>query len=99
MAFMQVNLSPADEHYIKEVVRNGVFPSEEEAVATAITRMRQEAETSLQRLKDAIQLGKDDMAAGRTEDYTPELLSQIFEEAVVAVERGEKLAFDPHVIP
>jgi len=96
---MQINLSSADENYIKEAVRNGVFPSEEEAVATAITRMRQETEASLQRLRDAIQLGRDDVAAGRVEDYTPDLLDQIFEEAVAAVERGEKLAFDPHVVP
>ena len=96
---MQINLSPADENYIKEAVRNGVFPSEEEAVATAIARMRQETEASLQRLRDAIQLGRDDVAAGRVEDYTKDLLDQIFEEAVAAVERGEKVAFDPHVVP
>lgn len=96
---MHINLSPADENYIKEAVRNGVFPSEEEAVAIAITRMRQETEANRQRLRDAIQLGRDDVTAGRVEDYSPELLEQIFGEAVAAVEKGEKLPRDPHVVP
>jgi antitoxin ParD1/3/4 len=74
---MQIELSSADANYIKEAVRNGYFPSEEEAVTTAIRMMRQEAEAKQQRLRDALQLGQDDIKAGRYSEYTPELFEEI----------------------
>ncbi len=96
---MQVELSPADASYISELVKNGYFGSEKEALSAVISHDKQQYESKRQRLLNALAEGEADIKAGRTIPYTPELLDKIFEEAVAAVERGEEMEFDPDVIP
>jgi len=94
---MQIELSPAEADYIKETVRNGYFQSEEEAVTAAVRMMRQEAESKQQRLLEVLQVGLDDISAGRYSEYTPERFEKIKQAAKNHASEGRKPKSD--VIP
>ncbi len=96
---MRIELSPADAGYISQLVKNGYFANEEEAVTATIANAREQYEAKVERLNAALQKGIDDIEAGRTVPYTPELLDELFAEAIAEEERGEPLEFDPDVIP
>lgn len=96
---MQVELSSVDASYISELVKNGYFQNEEEAVAAVIRHDRQQYEAKINRLNNALQKGIDDVKAGRVTPYTSELLNELFEEALAEEERGESLEIDADVIP
>jgi len=96
---MQVELSPADEQYIKEAVRNGYFANEKEAVTTAVRLMRKESEVKKQRLLDALAEGDADIIAGKVFDYTPEFLDEVMQEARNLVKSGNKIVYDTDLTP
>jgi Arc/MetJ-type ribon-helix-helix transcriptional regulator len=96
---MHIEFAAADEKYIKESVKNGDFRSEAEAVRNAVRQAREQKEAKRLRLLEAIRLGEEDIAAGRTVPYTRELMKELYEEAVRMVKSGEKVAYNPDVLP
>ncbi|OKH33789.1 hypothetical protein NIES2101_39615 [Calothrix sp. HK-06] len=69
---MQIELSPADASYISELVKNGYFQTEEEAVAATISNAREQYESKRRQLGDTLQSGMDAIEAGRYTEYTKE---------------------------
>lgn len=96
---MHINFAPADEQYIKDSVKNGYFNSEAEAVRSAVRYAREQTEAKRLKLLEALQLGEEDIAAGRTVPYTRELMKELCEEAIKRAKSGERIAYDPNVIP
>ena len=96
---MHIEFAEADEQYIKESVRNGDFRSEAEAVRSAVRQAREQKEAKRLKLLEAIRLGEEDIAAGRTTPYTRELMGQLYQEAARKAKSGEKVVYDPDVIP
>lgn len=78
---MHIEFAAVDARYIKDSVKHGYFRSEAEAVRDAVRRAREEQEAKQARLLAALQLGDDDIAAGRVTPYTPVLLSKIKKDA------------------
>jgi Arc/MetJ-type ribon-helix-helix transcriptional regulator len=97
--FMQIELSPADASYISQLVKNGYFANEAEAVSATIGNAREQYKAKVQRLNTALQKGRDAIKAGDYTEYTPELLDELFAEAMAEEERGEPLEIDTDVIP
>jgi len=95
---MHIDFAADEEQYLKESVKNGDFRSEAEAVRDAVRSAREQKEAKHLRLLEAIQLGEEDVAAGRTIPYTQELMKELCEQAVRMVKSGEKIAYDPDVI-
>ena len=77
---MNINFPPVDEGYIKAKVEGGYYSNATELVRDAVRRLR-ELDGKHARLLTALELGEFDISAGRTAAYTPELLSQIEQEA------------------
>ena len=96
---MHIQFAPADEQYIKDSVKNGIFPTEEDAVRYAVRFAREQMEAKRNSLLAALQAGEDDIAAGRTVPYTRELMQKLCTEAVRMTKTGEKRVYDPNVIP
>ena len=94
---MHIEFASVDEQYIKESVKHGYFRSEAEAVRDAVRSAREQKETRRIRLVEALRLGEEDVAAGRTIPYTRELMEQIRKEAKQYAAEGRKP--DPDVIP
>lgn len=94
---MHIEFAAADVRYIKDSVKQGYFRSEAEAVRDAVRRAREEREAKQERLLAALQLGDDDIAAGRVQPYTPALLTTIKKEAARHAKSGRKPKAD--VIP
>ena len=93
---MNINFPPVDEGYIKAKVENGFYSNATELVRDAVRRLR-ELDDRHARLVTALELGERDVSAGRTTAYTPELLSQIVQEARAHVAEGGKP--NPDVVP
>jgi antitoxin ParD1/3/4 len=77
---MNINFPPVDAGYIKTKVEGGYYSNATEMVRDAVRRMR-EQDDHHGRLLAALEIGERDIAAGRTVPYTPDLLTQIEQEA------------------
>lgn len=93
---MHLNLSPEMEAYVKGKVASGFYGNATEVIRDAIRRMQEEEKRS-ERLRAAIAKGQADIDAGRIIPYTPELMEEIFQEALAKL--GSDEPFDPDVIP
>jgi antitoxin ParD1/3/4 len=87
---MHIEFAAVDARYIKDSVKQGYFRSEAEAVRDAVRRAREEREANQERLLAALQLGDDDIAAGRVKPYTPALFAKIKKDAVRHAKAGRK---------
>lgn len=79
---MQVNLSPVDAGFISELVKNGFFQNEEEALSASLEIVREQYEAKRQGFLAALSEGDADIEAGRYSECTPELLDSLFAEAM-----------------
>ncbi|GAA6616264.1 hypothetical protein [Scytonema sp. NUACC26] len=96
---MNIELSAIDASYVRELVQNGYFKSEGEAVSVAISYTKKLYEVKKQRLLDALAEGDEDIEADRTIPYTPTLLDELLSEAKTIISSGEKIDYDSNVIP
>jgi putative addiction module CopG family antidote len=94
---MHIEFANVDEKYIKDSVKNGYYRSEAEAVRDAVRRMREQEEAKRTRLLDALQLGADDIEAGRVTPYTSDFLEQCEARARQNLAAGRKP--NPDVMP
>jgi antitoxin ParD1/3/4 len=93
---MHVNLSSEMESYIKSKVGSGFYGNATEVIRDAVRKMQAEEERRTS-FRAAIAVGEADIAAGRVTPYTPELLNEIWEEALVIADSGQSI--DPNVCP
>lgn len=96
---MNIELSAKDASYVRELVQNGYFKSEDEAVSVAISYTKKQFETKRQELLDALAEGDEDIEADSAIPYTPTLLDELLNEARTIVSSGEKIDYDSNVIP
>lgn len=73
---MQVRFATVDESYIKTMVRNGYYTTENELVRDAVRRMREQDEKRY-RFLAAVQIGDGEIENGETVAYTDALLDQL----------------------
>jgi antitoxin ParD1/3/4 len=93
---MHVNLSDEMSAYIKGKVSSGFYGNATEVIRDALRRMQAEEERRTA-FRNAVDVGAADIAAGKVTPYTPELLDEIWEEAVAMADTGAPI--DPDVCP
>ncbi|MFL9935416.1 type II toxin-antitoxin system ParD family antitoxin [Paraburkholderia sp. RL18-103-BIB-C] len=86
---MNINFAPVDEQFIKQNVENGVYSNANELVRDAVRRLR-EADERRAELFAALQMGEDDIAAGRTRTYTRGFVQSLHERVLSRAAAGEK---------
>jgi uncharacterized protein len=79
--YMNIDFAPADEEFLEDRVRDGAFPSEADVVKYAIGLIREQYAIKHRELLEALQVGLDDIAAGRVTPYTDDLFEQIKQDA------------------
>jgi antitoxin ParD1/3/4 len=94
---MNITLSPRFEAMIRERIERGDYADAADVVEEALLRMEQEDQAKLERLRAALQLGLDDVEAGRVREYTPEVRAEILANARRKVREGHRP--DPDVVP
>ncbi len=94
---MNINFAPADDAFLEEQVKNGIYSNKTEAVRDAVRRLREQQEMKLERFLSAVRKGEEDLAAGRIVSYTPDYLRRKTEEAIARADRGEVSPLNPEV--
>ncbi|HEU4854329.1 MAG TPA: type II toxin-antitoxin system ParD family antitoxin [Nitrosospira sp.] len=94
---MHIEFAEMDEKYIKDSVKKGYYRSEAEAVRDAVRKMREQDEAKKMKLLAALQLGMDDIEAGRVTPYTSDFLEQCEVRARQNIAAGRKPS--PDVTP
>jgi antitoxin ParD1/3/4 len=90
---MHVNLSSEMESYIKSKVATGFYGNSTEVIRDAVRRMQAEEERRSM-FRSTVAAGAADIAAGRVTPYTPEVLNEMWEEALVIAESGKPIDHD-----
>lgn len=93
---MHVNLSPEMEGFIKGKVASGFYGNATEVIRDAIRRMQAE-EQRLASWQAAIKEGDDQLDRGEGIAYTPEILNDITQSAIGAMNSGQPM--DADVLP
>ncbi len=78
---MHINLSTEMEAYIKAKVGSGFYGNATEVIRDAVRRMQAE-DARVKALHSAIAVGQSELDRGEGIAYTPELMSQIYDEAM-----------------
>ncbi|SAL06672.1 hypothetical protein AWB78_08184 [Caballeronia calidae] len=86
---MNINFAPVDENFIKQSVEGGLYSNANELVRDAVRRLRESEERNVQ-LITALQLGEDDIAAGRTRTYSMGIMQGVRERAINRAASREK---------
>jgi antitoxin ParD1/3/4 len=76
---MEVHLTPEQQAFIEESVREGRFASSDDAVRQAVTLLKAR-ELELAETRTFVGQGVDDLDAGRYEEYTDETLHEMFDD-------------------
>lgn len=84
---MNVRFPDVDEHYIKTKVEAGFYMNETELVRDAVRHMREEDERKNQFLS-AIKIGQDQVASGQQRELTPDVLSELRQNATRKIQEG-----------
>lgn len=72
---MHINVSPADERYLKEMAARGLYKNPEEVVEAAL-RLLREQENAETRLIAALEAGENEITGGLGIPYNPEFLDE-----------------------
>ena len=75
---MEIHLTPEQQAFIEQGVRNGRFASHDDAMREAVTLL-ETRERELAQTRAFVREGLDDLDAGRYEDYTDESLHELFD--------------------
>jgi len=79
--------------------QQGFYANETEVVRDAVRRLREQKEAQQTQFYRAVMKGHRQIEQGLTVSFSRELLEQIDSEAVEKVKNGEKITYDPDVIP
>lgn len=94
---MNIVFPPVDESYIKAKIADGFYSNATELVRDAVRRLREVDDNRFNRLMAALDVGEQDARHGRLEPYTPELMTQIAQDAERHAAEGRQA--DPDVCP
>ena len=75
---MEIHLTPEQQAFIEQGVRNGRFASSDDAMREAVTLL-ETRERELAQTRAFVREGLDDLDAGRYEEYTDETLHEFFD--------------------
>jgi len=94
MQTMNVSLTPALIKIVQKKVKSGLYGNASEVIREAIRQMETNAEATyqlkLEKLKKALQLGIDDIKAGRTVPYDKGFMNRSVARARKRVNKGKK---------
>jgi len=76
---MEVHLTPEQQAFIEQSVRNGRFASPDDAVRQAV-ELLEVRERELAETRTLVQEGLDDLEAGRYEEYGDDKLHELFDD-------------------
>jgi len=76
---MKVSLTPSLENFVRETVSTGLYNNASEVILEAL-RLLRDKEMKKQELLKALDAGYEDVKAGRTTKFTPELVHKIADE-------------------
>jgi len=76
---MNVSLTPTLENFVRETVATGLYNNASEVMREAL-RLLRDREIKRQELFKALDAGYEDVKAGRTAKFTPELVHKIADE-------------------
>lgn len=87
---MNIAFSAVDANFIKAKVKEGYYSNATELVRDAVRRLREANDSHYATFMTAIAEGDADIAAGRYDEYTPELLANIEKEALAKHHKGKR---------
>lgn len=93
---MSVELTPELQRFVATQIASGGFRDEQSVIEAAVALMQATEQKRLAFLQQAITGSEADLAAGLGQDYTPELLTQMLDEASRRVE--QRTPINPDVI-
>jgi antitoxin ParD1/3/4 len=93
---LHVNLSREMEAFIRSKVESGFYGNATEVIRDAIRRL-QEDDARIAAFRAAVAEGDADIENGNYEEYTPELMERLMQEALDAAHDGKPI--DPAVMP
>jgi len=76
---MEVSLTPSLENFVRDTVSAGLYNNASEVILEAL-RLLRDKEMKKQELLKALDAGYEDVKAGRTTKFTPELVHKIADE-------------------
>ena len=92
---MKITLTPEAEAVVRQKVADGRFASADEVIEAAVTLL--EARDRFERLRASLIEAEEEIRAGKTLEWTPELRQRLREEAEAMDREGVPL--DPDVCP
>ena len=87
---INIRLPDVDHSYVKLLVKDGYFQTENEVMRAAVRRMR-ELDAQRTRLDKALEIGLRQIEAGETIEFTTTLLKELGEKAINRAKRGEPI--------
>jgi putative addiction module CopG family antidote len=93
---MHVDLSPEMEDFIRSEVDGGFYGNADDVVRDGVARLQADRQRT-EAWHAAIRVGMDELDAGRSHEYTPELMDDIMRQAVYEMHDGKPI--DPDVLP
>jgi antitoxin ParD1/3/4 len=93
---LHVNLSKEMEAFIRSKVESGFYGNATEVIRDAIRRLQQD-DARIAAFRAAIAEGDADIERGDYEEYTPELMDRLAQQALDDLEAGKPI--DPAVMP
>lgn len=79
---MNIIFPPVDENYIKSKIDEGYYSNATELVRDAVRRLRELDEARSDRLRVALELGRQDIAFGRVTPFSTDLMDELDFEAM-----------------
>jgi antitoxin ParD1/3/4 len=94
---MKIAFAEQDALFIQNQVKQGFYSNATELVRDAVRRLR-EQQSHTDRLLAALDVGMQDIEAGRVVPYTPRLMEEIRLQAIENATHGKEV-YRPDVIP
>jgi len=96
---MHIRFAEADQNFISTQAQQGFYTNETEVVRDAVRRLREQREVQQSAFYRAVEKGLEQVERGETIPFSRELMEEINSQAIARVASGEKITYDPDVIP
>ena len=96
---MHIRFAEADQNFISSQAQQGFYSNETEVVRDAVRRLREQREVQQTPFYQAVLKGYKQIEQGLTVPFSRKLMEQIDQEAAEKVKKGDKITYDPDVIP
>jgi antitoxin ParD1/3/4 len=85
---MHIRFADTDTKFMKSAVQEGLYTSETELVRDAVRRLR-EQQMHISPVFQAVMKGEQAIREGRTREFTPEVMEEIFQRGIKQAKAGE----------